>query len=343
LYEYNTNTLDATKTLNVSGKNAYYSVSSYKYYGDGSATATATSTQGQITGQGDYVTTKSLLENSILQSAVYNNFTYELLVEKEIEKYRDILLNLLHPSGLKVIGKYNLVANSEYFFHGVDARYSAKPLSNTFPGIPATVTINTNFTNGSNNILVFGNLSGGNIANIGLIANTSVIALYPANGPNLISEVASVNTKANTVTVKNNIWLTYANVAYVSSNSGSNVINIITLTGTYDKFNNGNYSDSNYPLKDIVKVSDTVSVNGTTGVVSSVDYVNNNITLTTLAASWTKTESNTLMSVNRTYVANSILNQVIIYNSIGTPYIPEITTEDGRSLITEDGQTLILG
>jgi hypothetical protein len=51
------------------------------------------------------------------------------------------------------------------------------------------------------------------------------------------------------------------------------------------------------------------------------------------------------MAVNRTFIANTALNsrQIFIYGAVGQVYIPELTTEDGFSITTEDGRTLLLG
>jgi hypothetical protein len=167
--------------------------------------------------------------------------------------------------------------------------------------------------------------------------------LKTTNGPDVSSRVVSVNAAANTVTLESNVWLTYANVAFVSGNSGSNVINIRSLTSAYNIVNNGQYSNTDYPIKDIVYVGDTILVdNNTSKVVQSVDFENDKIYLT---ANLTSNVGNTLMSVNRTFIANTALNsrQIFIYGAVGQVYIPELTTEDGLSITTEDGRTLLLG
>jgi hypothetical protein len=55
--------------------------------------------------------------------------------------------------------------------------------------------------------------------------------------------------------------------------------------------------------------------------------------------------TNSYIAVKRTFIANSTIssNQIKIYGSAGLPYIPELTTEDGDTLITEDGKTILLG
>jgi hypothetical protein len=51
------------------------------------------------------------------------------------------------------------------------------------------------------------------------------------------------------------------------------------------------------------------------------------------------------MAVKRTFIANSTISssQIELYGSAGVPYMPELATEDGDTLITEDGKTILLG
>ena len=362
VYNYNGN-YNLSLPVKVDGKEIYFSAqsssqlstpSNYNFnangaivYGDGTAQANLTFAQGQIIGEGQYVGTTGLLSGSdVLQDEIYNDFTYQVTVQKEIAKYRDILLNLLHPSGLQVLGRYKVAANSDYYFHGLDAASNGKTLSaytgtttsnvGVLINLTRTNLLNPTLSNSSNNILKFHNLAGANLANI-IFANTTYLALSPTNGPNVWSQVISVDSVANTVTLKNNVWLTYANVAVANTRAGSNLINIISLTGSYDYINNGRYSNTLYPLKDIVYVGDTVAVDGNTGIVKSIDYALNTITLTTNFSA----NANTYLTVNRTFNALGA-NQVQIFGPLGTQYLPELTTEDGSVLITEDGISLII-
>ncbi len=77
-----------------------------KTYGDGNARASSKFLNGLIFGQGIYLDTKGQPSSfSVLQSRNYNDYTYVLSVEQPISKYRQILKNLLHPAGMKVIGR----------------------------------------------------------------------------------------------------------------------------------------------------------------------------------------------------------------------------------------------
>jgi hypothetical protein len=237
---------------------------------------------------------------------------------------------------MKVLGRYNLTSNGQYSLNTVEAASQGHTLQ-YYTGYPASnVFISTSFTNPSSNIIHFGNLAGANIANFIFANSNSTIVITPTNGPNVTSQVQSIDFVGNNVTLSENTWLTFANVAYVTANAGSNVINISSVTGTYDIVNNGNYSNPSYPLADIVFSGDTVLVdNNTSRIVNTVDYVNNRIYLTTTLTA----QANSLMAVNRTFNTT----QVTIYGPLGLQYFPELTDELGNILTDEQGNLLLLG
>ena len=321
-----------------SALNPLYNSIGVRNYGDASAKATATFLNGLNTSQGQYLNSQGFPSGfNVLQSDVYNNFTYELTVEKEIAKYRDILLSLLHPSGMKVLGRYNLTSNGQYNTASAEAVQQGYTLQH-YTGYPASnVSMSTSFTNPSTNILHVGNLAGANIANFIFGDGTpSTLVITPTNGPNVSSIVTFVDPVGNNVTLSENTFLTFANVAYVTANAGSNVINISSLTGTYDIVNNGNYSNTAYPLKDIVYAGDQVLIaNNPAATVTSVNYV----TGTIVVSSNFTNAANSLMAVNRTFNTT----QVKIFGPLGIQYFPELTDEAGNNLTDEQGNLLLLG
>jgi hypothetical protein len=305
-------------------------------YGDGTAKANAIFTNGLVSGEGKYIGTRGQLSSfDVLQNEEYNNYTYVITLEKEIEKYRNIVNNLLHPTGTKMLGRYvlndantlNFAADSAAKFGHTLAYYTGNPAS--------SATITSDFNNASNNIIKFYGLSGANLENI--IFPNSTIRLTTSNNITFQTEVLSVvDGSSNTIIAKDNVWLTFANVAYVTANAGSNVINITTLTGSYDIINNGEYSDDNSHLKDIVFAGDNVLVaNNTQRQVTRVDYAAGKIYVNPVLAN----AVNSLISVNRTFTTSNIQ----IFGPLGTQYFTEITDELGNSLITENGSLILLG
>ena len=125
VFEYNS-VPNPTQNLKIAGKNinlvmantAYtpdYNSNGVRIYGDGRAKANASFLNGLVLSQGQYLSKRGQPSSyDVLQSSIYNNFTYQITVEKEISKYKEILLNLLHPSGMKVLGRYALKSNASF-------------------------------------------------------------------------------------------------------------------------------------------------------------------------------------------------------------------------------------
>ena len=351
-------------TLNSEGQpyTRTYDSSGVITYGDGSAKGTASFLNGLVISQGQYLNSQGQPSSyDILQSSNYNNFTYQITANKEIAKYRDVLYNLLHPAGTKVIGRYTLKSNSSYTPTSSTGLRTGYTLSH-YTGYPGSIGVmSTDFTNKGTSVVQFYSLLGANIENF--ITTSSSITMIDKNGYQVMSDVIDVSGSsiedimsesgtedimlesssedlqaqgADTITLDDTYWLTYSNVATVTANAGSNIINITSLTGKYDIINNGNYSNTAYPLKDIVYAGDYVLIdNNGSNLVTSVDYVNGKITV---SSNFTA-NSNSYLSVNRTFIATDVK----IYGPAGIQYIPELTTEDGNTLVTEAGNIILVG
>jgi len=252
-------------------------------------------------------------------------------------------LNLLHPTGMKVIGRYKSVSE-QYFnnaLHSVVMNrgdtlqyYTNQNSSNAVMG--------TDFSNTSTDIVKFYNIGvGTNIANF-IFANSSIY-LGPTNGPDLYSKVKTIDYANNQIQLTESIFLTYANVAHATGSNGSSTINITSVyTDSYNIVNNGAYSNTAYPLKDIIFAGDQILVaNNTAKTVQSINYVTGTITLTSSLTA----NVNSNVAVARTFSAGGTLankQQVRIYGNIGTQYFPELVTENGQSLMTEDENLILL-
>jgi len=305
-------------------------------YGDGTAKGTASFLNGLVLSSGQYLdTTGQPSSFDVLQSTVYNNYTYQITLEKEIAKYRKTLLDLLHPTGMKVLGRYALKSNSSFVFGGTNLLEAGHTLG-FYTGDPGSyATMMSDWTNQSNNIIQLNSLVGANIETF--IFTNSSITLTTANGFSIHSEVANVKGgSANTVTLRDNVWTTFANVAYVRANSNTNIINITSLTNSYNIVNNGMYSNTAYPLKDIVYAGDYVLVaNNTEKQVQAVNYTSGIIYLNGNLSS----AANSLMSVRRTISTTG----VIIDGFLGITYYPSLTDELGNVLTTEDDIVILIG
>jgi len=305
-------------------------------YGDGLAKATATFLNGLTIGNGQYLdSTGQPSSFNVLQNENYNDFTYQITLDKEIAKYRSTLLNLLHPTGTKVIGRYSMKSSHATDFHIINVLNTGYPLSHYTGSQTSGITMSANFTNQSNNIIHFTNLYGANLANI--LSTNNIISITTANGDVVSSRVTSTNAPANNITIASNVWLAFANVANITANANSTLIHVTSLTGSYDIINNGIYTNANTPLLDIVRPGDSILVANTiiktvTGVTSNTITVSSNVSTNSV---------NSLMSVSRTLTATD--GGVLIFGPVGQQYYPELTTESGNTIISQDGSFLILG
>ena len=344
-------------------------------YGDGTAKGNSIFLNGLTFSQGQYLdTTGQPSSFDVLQSVDYNNYTYQITLEKEIAKYRNALLNLLHPTGMKVIGRYAMKSNSThklsihdalqtgyslYHYTGANASYGMLTTAASYedlmndglledeqddilnPGevnpedlLLNIVTINS-FTGGSTNRIQFGNLYGANLSSF--IFPNSSIKLVNVDGEEVYSEVLSVNPYQNQVFLKDNVWLAFANVASATVNASGNTINISNVyTSSYNVVNDGIYSDANNPLKDIIHVNDYVLLNNEIKLVSAVDYTNK---ILTVSNNFTYSATGNL-SLQRVMIGYA--QEMQIFGPKGLQYVPELVTESGISVTTENGNLILI-
>lgn len=115
VYNYD-GALDTSSALNILGTQSYptYNVNVYSVlhtYGDGTARATAEFLNGIINYDGYYLNTDGFPSaDKVLQdSRKYHNFSYVVLTEQSLNEYKQMLLDILHPTGTKMLGKKKVV------------------------------------------------------------------------------------------------------------------------------------------------------------------------------------------------------------------------------------------
>ena len=177
-----------------------------------------------------------------------------------------------------------------------------------------TISSNGDFSQLSSNVISFSSLPWSGIANLANIFTTNTV-IYFENQANdsFYGIVNTVNTLANTVTLKNNVWLSMINVARGSAVSGFNTINISNVyTSSYNLFNNGNYS-SNNPIVDIIQVGDFVKLNNEVKLVTSINYTTK---ILTLANNFTYSNTGNI-SVNKVFAATAANVRIVKSNAAG--------------------------
>lgn len=359
-YNYTSNTktnLQLNVTDRTTGSNIYLDlVTSYntfdsggnylfqngiRSYGNGAAAATAKFLNGLIVGEGQYIKDDGFPSSfQVLENEDYNNFTYQLTVQKSFDAYKDVLFKLLHPSGTKII-PINALKSQETINNNRESYQANSHTLNYYTGATSSnATIYTNFTNKSNNIVKFDLLAGANIATF--IFPGAKLSINSTHGPNVFSEIISVNYTSNTAVIRDNVFSAFANVATAKVTSSNNRINISTVTNEYDIINNGEYSNTSNKMEDIVFIGDNIRVvNGTNAFYGTVAYVSysNNVIFANTTIPFTSTSANVSISRN----ISAFDGSVNIYNTLGSVFFPELITQSGQSITTQDGTILILG
>jgi hypothetical protein len=308
-------------------------------YGNGAAAATARFLNGLIIGTGQYLNDDGFASsNQILESQDFNNFTYNLTVQKSFDAYKEVLFKLLHPSGTKVVTT-NALKSQEIIDVHRETHQSNTHTLGFYTGDPGSnAALYSSFESPSNNIIKFDALVGANIANIALPG--SLISLIQNNGPNVFSRILSVNSTSNTVVMSDNVFLSFANVATANIIASNNRINILSVTNEYDVINNGEYSNTANKIRDIIFAGDRIRVvsgaNVFHGTVSSINY-SNNVIFANTTLSFTSNTAN--ISIGRTLVTSNVQ----FFDSLGTIYFPQLLTQDGLNIVTQDNREIILG
>jgi len=313
--------------------NQFGSPTSIKQYGDGTARATASFLGGLVTGQGRYLNDDGHLSSlgRVLESENYNKYTYILSTTQAVAKYKELVLNLLHPSGMRMIGRNLLKSANSFNMASEDALQIGYPLSYV-AGSAAYATLSVVATSStiSNNIIKLTNVISGNIGNT-IFAN-DIIEFSATNNIRAYSTITNVDWSNNQIYMQDNVFLTFANVAFASIGSSSNVININTLTGQYD----GNFRDLTQS-NNIFFVGDTISLNnGGTFYTITKRFANGNFSINNSSLG---PIANTRITVNK----NANTQSVIIYGDVGLYDTPQLVTENEESLMTESDLFILIG
>jgi len=306
---------------------------SIKRYGDGTAKATASFLGGVVSGEGKYLNDDGWISSlgRVLESKNYNKYTYVLSTTQALAKYKELVLNLVHPSGTRLIGRNLLKAANSFIFTSSEAFQNGYPLSYVAGSAAyATLSVISTSSTISNNIIKLTNVIAGNIGNT-IFAN-DFIEFTATNNIRAYSTITRVDWSNNQIYMQDNVFLTFANVAFASISSSSNVININTLTGQY----NGNFRELT-PANSIFFVGDTISLNnGGTFYTITKRFANGNFSINNSSLG---PIANTRITVNK----NANTQSVMIYGDVGLYNTPELITEDGYSLLTESGLFILIG
>jgi hypothetical protein len=240
---YNTTT---ESTVSVIQLQSDYTTTTYKngikIFGDGSAKATAKFLDGLIFDEGRYLNTDGQPSaHSVLQSDVYNYFTYILTAEKDYDSYKDIIKNLLHPIGTQLITRNLLKSESSFNISSNSVVYTGIPIL----GISTLVKQNDNTAiNFSNTINIYANVDIDTLftvnSNISIIGDTNC---------SIYSTINNIDTDNNRIQLNDSIQYKFPNIY-----SGYTVSNSIIITS------NNNYSDTKYSMNTFIGIGDSITI-----------------------------------------------------------------------------------
>lgn len=281
--------INPTSNVEVTLTDAYDAVGSYQNgvlnYGNGTAKGSAKFLNGLIYGVGRYLDFISHPSNySVLQSNIHNDYTYILSVERPISLYRDTLKALIHPAGMRVIGRSILKSEKSFGFNKNEGFGLLQPLQYwiNWPigDQNVSVTMNTEGSALSSNVITVNTLvDSGAYDNL---SNTDII-IIESNNHKLAARIQSIDESNNKIYLNSEFWLKYPNVAYAYADTTTNkiVISDISTTNTpnYDIVINKQYSNTQNHIEDIIYPGDSLTIDGNTYEVRNINYNGNIITI----------------------------------------------------------------
>ena len=323
------NGVDIGTTIKLSNTTTGIYTSGRKIYGNGSAKAIANFLNGIVLGAGFYQNADGQPSAySVLEDSTYNNYTYILQVQEALAKYKNTALSFLHPSGMNY-NAINLLKSNSSFSSSMSPgeELTVKPLSYL---LGTTNYVANSQPNASNTIVIFTNTSGANVANV--VQANSYLTIYTVYGEPYYSKVTKVTS--NTITLQDDWVFAVPNVAVASASSGSNVINISSLTNAWNIATGNTISY----ISDFMHIYDSVSFDGVTyKTITHVDQ----------PGSGSRIFVNSAYGSQQTgylsFKANVISSNVWVSGITSIAETMDITDEQGDPIAAEDGTILLIG
>jgi len=272
-------------TLNLSsqlvGANQNATPVSANVYGNGKAKANAQFFGGLINYPGFYLNTDGFLSSDqyLQDGEKYHNYSYIVKVEEALASYKDVLLKIAHPAGMKLLGSFTITDSVNDFSNTAWEQVQA---ANTLK-YTGTVSVNA-----------FGD---GSVIGSGTQFSTTV------NVGDLIMMSINDNrlqTKEVVNVVNNTFLICESNTFYLAPDR------LQTINGSNIVYSSG--GTSNLVANDIINTN--ISGNAQTSLVVAVDQNTGNITLNTVFST---------NSTNLTYVVYPTMNGVTysVFSGIG--------------------------
>jgi hypothetical protein len=291
LYVYN---IDKNQTIELVLQENYTDTKftkGIKIYGDGSAKATAKFLNGLIEDSGRYLNNDGQLSSySVVQSDIYNLSTYVIATEKSYDSYKNILDNLMHPIGSRLVTKNLLKSNASYTF----SQNSSVNMGTTLANVSSLLIQNVN-SYYTNTVQIITDLDIDTIFTV----NTHIYISGPTN-LNVYSTIANINIDSNLLTLTDFVQYKFPNVY-----SGFTQGNTIILT------NGNNYNIDKYSVNTFIRVGDAISTPNNSpqeiiNIANNIIYFTNQLNLS----------GNTSNSAYITVIKELLSNTITTYTTV---------------------------
>jgi hypothetical protein len=131
IYDYN-GSIDINQPLSIVGSSVTISITEPPfYYGNGQAKANAIFLNGLIQYPGYYLNTdgQPSADQYLQDSLKYHNYSYVVQVEKSLYDYKQTLMNIIHPSGMKMLAEYSILDQKPIDIQ-IDSSFAVIPPNN---------------------------------------------------------------------------------------------------------------------------------------------------------------------------------------------------------------------
>jgi len=318
---------------------AYYGpkyINGVNQYGSGTAKTIVGFSQGiqlgGATSAGFYLNSDGQPSSySVLENNDYNTFTYFLKVEKALKEYKDTALKFLHPAGLHYVAK-NMLKSATYLNPTFvsEEQYNSRLIT-------SLGTFTANSVPNSNTITITVPYSTSNVQNV--IPTNSYVSIIPPTGLPFTAQVLNVANSSSGTNYKYDItlddtWInSVSNVAY-GTVSSTNQINITNTTSAWNIATGQRFVSS---FASFFNINDNITFD--TGL-----YANAGIITSVTGTSITVSGNLVINTSGVITLTRNISTSNIYYSGPVTPIvILELITENGNTIITESGSTLLIG
>jgi hypothetical protein len=332
LYDYS-GSLNLSQQLHFSNSGIILSPQSFNIYGNGQAKANAIFLNGLIQYPGYYLNTdgQPSADQYLQANTKYHNFSYVVQIEKSLNDYKNILMNILHPVGMEMLNdmvindvkniKTKITDNLSSFsiYSGSSVTANAYDPNGYLVGANTTFISDVGGNTGSFVVIAKGVTGREQTKQILSVANDKLIQMESNTsflGPGYLQTISFGNS---TYTITN-----------IQTTSNANTVNLNTSTfaavSTVDNY-------YNYSIVEVLGGSGYISnaINLTTGAGNTANHVNLN-TATFAANTTTGYYNNYFLQVVGGTGASASPNTANITAYYGANQIAVLDTNLGSTL-----------